>query len=463
MNNIIDLTSTYILVFAFGFFAKACWNSWLIWREKNFELDSEKDAYDKILSVHSCAKDFYSEDKLKTSLLYERTCSAFNVFHGKIFQRIMLGVLAFGLVPYTMHLFFYNLSFSFIVSLSCTVLLLSFLDDIISLPFSYYENFKLETKFGFNTMTIKTFVTDFFKNIAVSSVYNVIQLSVIVSLLFAFHKYYGNIDWKICLVLSVISVIASMVMEVIDMKVIIPLFNKLSPMEDSPLKTRMEKMMNDFGFNSKGVFVIDASKRSKHSNAYCSGWGKNKSLVIYDTMLKNFTDDEIMAILGHELAHSKLNHLVIDRILSFIQTFMFLFISTFFIYDVSLYHAFGFSYVTSANVTTFSIFGFWLFGKIYGAFSWILDGIESYISRSMEYAADRNSCKYNNGNINPMITALFKLYGENLSYPFNDSLYEAWNFSHPGFVNRISALKNLRFCKDCFCNVNEYNDCGRVE
>lgn len=443
MNSyIVDLASIYVWMFAFGMFLKKCWDSYLAWREKNYVLSTEITAYDEISSLHSCAKDFFTPENLKTSLLYERTVNAFNVFEHNVFARYSLLATLFGLKPFILFLFWHTCNLPFWLAIVCSIVSMSLLEDILSIPFDYYNTFKLEEKFGFNTTTVKTFVTDFFKNLGVSSIFTFCQMTLLVLLLQTVHSMFGRIDWKICLALTIITTLGSMVMEIIYLKLILPLFNKLSPMKDSPLKTRMEKMMTEFGFNSKGVFVIDASKRSKHSNAYCTGWGKNKKLVLFDTLLKNFTDDEIMAILGHELAHAKLNHLVINRVVSFIETFVFYFISPYFIYNASIYHAFGYSYVTNDNIIEFAIVGFWLFSTLYNSYRWILDGIDSWISRKMEYAADRYSCIYN-GNIEPMITSLFKLYGENLTYPLSDSLYESWNFSHPGLVNRVKALNNL--------------------
>lgn len=441
-NYIIDLTSAFIWVFAIGVFLRTCWNSYLNWREKTFVLDSEGSAFEKISKLHDCAKNYFSEEKLSKALIYERTSTAFGVFKSKVFQQISFAVLAIGIAPMTLDLLLNTFNFPFFLSVICTVVALSSIDELLQIPFSYYENFKLEEKFGFNTMTLKLFITDFFKNLGISAALNAIQLLAIVFLLVGFHKLFGNLDWKACLILTGISTAGSMLMEWTYMKIILPMFNKLTPMEDSELKMRMVKLMKDFGFNPNGVFILDASKRSRHSNAYCSGWGKNKRLVLFDTLLKNFTDDEIMAILGHELAHSKLHHLVIIRCMEFVQTFIFLLTASFFIYDVQMFQAFGFSFITQENIMTFSIFGFWLFGKLFNSWWWMLEGIESWISQKMEYAADQHSCKYNR-TVEPMITSLFKLYDENLSYPLSDPLYEAWNSSHPGLVNRVLALKSL--------------------
>jgi len=449
MNYIIDLTSPFIWVFLLGTSIEIIWNSWLAWRERDYVLKTEDSTASRLQKLHSLAASFFTEEKLKKSLVYERTSSAFSLFHGKCNRIIQSGILLFGLIPWLFSIMLTSTTLPFVVSAICISIAISWLDDILDIPFSWHSTFTLEERFGFNTMTKKLFWQDFMKNQLVSGVFTAGYIAVSYFCLYGVHKLYGAIDWKIAIAFAAASLAFSMVFEIVYMKVILPLFNKVEPMEDCELKTKMENLLKSFGFSPKGVFIIDASKRSKHSNAYCTGWGKNKRLVLFDTLLKSFTEDELLAILGHELAHSKLNHLVWNRVMEFAESTIYFVAATFFIYSLPLLNAFGYrgdalvaQDGSAAALSAVALIGFTLFKKVYCAVEWVTDGIGSWISRQMEFAADKYSCKYT-GKVEPMISSLFKLYGENLSYPVSDPIFEMWHFSHPSLVNRVEALNSI--------------------
>jgi len=455
MNYAVDLTSPFIWVFVIGMIAKMCWRAYLGWRDDDYILRTEKDAESMIGKVHSLAKEMFSKDKLARSLEYERTSTAFGLFHSRVNSCIDLAMTAFGIVPMILSTVLSLTGFPMFIGLAIATLAISFLGDIWSTPFSYFEQFKIEERFGFNMMTPSLFWKDFMKGKAIEVVMTFGYYSIIYAGLLLVHTYYGRIDAIACLMLTVGTTLFSMLMEIVHMKVIIPMFNKLEPMKDGELKNRMESLLKSYGYNPAGLFVIDQSKRSKHSNAYCSGWGKNKKIVLFDTMLKNMNDDEILAVIGHELAHAKLCHLVIGRVSEFIGTFAFFWIASMFIYDFDLLSAFGYRggeiatsiclqpHSLTEAFASLSLIGFMLFGKIYAQISWIFTGVMSWMSRKMEFAADKYSCKFNK-KVEPMITSLFKLYHENLSYPISDPLYESWYFSHPSLLNRVTALNNIK-------------------
>ena len=449
----IDLSSPYIQFFFAASAVHTMWGAYLAWRERDYVIRTEGEATTRLQKLHAYAKEVFSREKLQRSLAYERTATAFGQFESRVSQLICLAALAFGLVPWMLQVALLDIGLPVWAAIALTSVALLIGSSIIELPFDYHSAFALEERFGFNTMTLKLFFSDFAKSIAIGSI---MQFAFNVGLFFAFYglfKLYGDFDIWACLTLAVASLLFSMVFEVLNDKLILPLFNEMTPLEDGPLKTRMEDMLKAYGYSPDGVFVIDASKRSKHSNAYCAGWGKNKHLVLFDTMLKSFSDDEILAVLGHELAHAKLNHLVWGRAMSFVETFAFLYAASLFVsgHCISLMSAFGFRGEVLEGVaaqsftdvtmmkTALMVIAFSIFGKIWNSASWILDGLESWISRKMEFAADAYSCKYT-GNSEAMVTALFKLHNENLSYPISDPLYEAWSFSHPSLVNRVEAL-----------------------
>lgn len=450
----INLSSPYVVFLFIATFIHFGWNAWLKWRDCDYVLRTEKDALQKLQKLHERAKAIFTSERLCKSLEYERTVSAFGAFESKAFQMLELGILAFGIVPWLMHSALCDLKFPIWLAVSIIPVVLYVGHCLLSMPFNYHSTFALEERFGFNNTSMKLFFSDFFKE---TTLYSMLQTIVGIGVFFAFYalyKWYGYFDVWACLVLSVSSLLLAMAYEVAYDKVVLPLFNEMKPMDEGPLKTRMEELLKKFGYNPTGVFVIDASKRSGHSNAYCAGWGKNKHLVLFDTLLKSFSDDELMAVLGHELAHSKLNHLVWSRVIGFVGTFVHLAAASAFInkWGVQMLSAFGFDSVlvdlhlhvsqdSYAVLAALTVLGLEFFGKLWDSVVWIFNGIESWISRKMEFAADAYSCEYN-GNSEAMVTALFKLYDENLSYPLSDPLYEAWNFSHPSLVNRVEALSH---------------------
>ena len=456
MNYIIDLSSPFIWVFLVGTIAHSIWNAWLSWRDKDYILKTEDDALEKVNSLHPTASKFFTPEKMKLSLAYERVCRVFGAFEskcGKIFGAILL---AFGFFPWLLSVFNREFNLSFLVAFIAATLVVSLIDTITDVPFDLHSTFSIEKRFGFNTTTKKIFWMDLLKNELVSNVVQIVTFAASFGLLYAYHCLFGKIGLVACLCGAAIFTATSMLFEVVYMKVVLPIFNKLEPMEDGELKTKMEEMMRKFGFSPNGVFVMDASKRSKHSNAYCSGWGKSKRLVLFDTLLENMNNDEILAILGHELAHSKLHHLVYNRVIDFATIFIYYFVASYFVYSTSMLDAFGYrgaaipcgDLTSTIAMTSVAFIGFKVFEMLWGSFDWLLTGLKSWISRKMEFAADKYSCLYT-GKVDPMITALFKLYGENLTYPLSDQLFESWLFSHPGLVNRVEALKRVEkeICK----------------
>lgn len=446
MQTFIDLWSPFIWAFAFGSFLHACWSKWLQWRDRDYCLKAEDEAHDIVASVHPEAGKLLSEVCLKKALSYERTCSALRDFQNTVYSMTWRIMLVFGVAPFVMQSLVFKIEMPFWMSACIAAAGLFAFECIISLPFAWHQMFAIEERFGFCNATKKLFWTDEVKSFCISSVVIALKVAATVFALQCVHSFYGKIDWKACLCLAALSSFAEMLFEIVQLEVIMPMFNKLKPMEESPLKERMLKLVKMNGFSPEGVFVIDESKRSKHSNAFCAGWGKSKKLVIDDTMLKTMSEDEILFIIGHELAHAKLHHLAVSRMASLAEIFAFLLVSSFFIYDLDLLHAFGFRLVNDA--VAWSAIGFWMFKQVYSSFSWLLNGAFSWMSRKMEFAADRSSVEMLSSIEGKDFTdiassALVRLYCDNLSWPLADPLYEAWNFSHPGFINRIKALKKI--------------------
>jgi len=442
-NYIIDISSAYVWAFAVGIFLMKCWHSWLSWKNKSYILETEGNAKEVIGEIDSRGVELFTEEKLKKSMQYSRFSEAFGRLNSKITTMITQGIFLIGLTPCMLHFFNMQCGLSFWLSLFLWHTAMNAIDIIVEYPFSWYRNFRLEDKFGFNNMTMKTFNDDKIKSFIISTITFAIMSFVAVKLLELYHAEFGKVDVIFCLGIACISPIFSLIYELIDFKFIDPLFNKLSKLENESLTARIDKMMQDAGYKVCNVFVVDTSKRSKHSNAYFAGWGKSKRLVLSDTLLSTMSDDEVLAIVGHELGHAKCHHLVISRIMSMFGTFIFLWAGTFMMYNIDLMHAFGYRFITTDEMAmTYALIGLALFTQVWGAFSWIFDGLSSYISQKMEYAADAMSAKFMKTS-DAMVSSLFKLYVDNMSYPLVDKMFEMWNYSHPSLLNRVKALKKL--------------------
>ncbi|MBQ5570267.1 MAG: M48 family metallopeptidase, partial [Treponema sp.] len=253
---------------------------------------------------------------------------------------------------------------------------------------------------------------------------------------------------------------------------IAPVFNKFTPLEDGELRERLFALLEKCGFKASGIFVMDASRRSSHSNAYFTGFGKNKRIVLYDTLLKQLTTDEIEAVLGHELGHFKKHHIIKRMCVMFPLIFAFLFAAWLLIKIPSLYSGFGFtgntgSTTLSANNTgitlatgsTATIFeegksipatlqyvGIYLLSLIFGGFGPIFSLISNTFSRRDEFEADKfavTTCAEREA----LVSALIKLNKENLSQIQVPTIYSIFNYSHPPLLERIKAIKTAKDAK----------------
>ena len=308
-------------------------------------------------------------------------------------------------------------------------------ETIISIPFELYNEFKIEKKFGFSNMTFKMWIQDQIKNIFVSAILMSILLACIIGILVLFPNTWWIFVTCILLIFSIISIVIYPV-------IIAPMFNKFTPLEDGELKERISKLITELGFKSSGIFVMDASKRSGHSNAYFGGFGKTKRIVLYDTLINQLTTDELEAVLGHELGHYKLKH-VTKRLFFLIPTILLMMFLLFLIaQSQNLYLGFGF-YVTPTNISSMQFIGLFLATFVINALQELLSPILNYNSRKDEYAADKFSAKLTK-NPDALISGLIKLNCENLSELLPPKIYVIWNYSHPSLIERITALKKIQ-------------------
>ena len=309
---------------------------------------------------------------------------------------------------------------TFIVSI---MLIASFID----LPFSIYRNFVLEQKFGFNRMTVKTFIADLIKEI-------LLTLILIIPLIFAI-LYLMNIssigDYWWIYVWIIISLF-TLIMMWIYPSFIAPIFNKFNPLDNEALKNRINNLLERTGFGSDGIFVMDGSKRSSHGNAYFTGIGKNKRIVFFDTLLKGMEDKEIEAILAHELGHFHHKHTRQRMISSFIFSFASLALLGYLINQNWFYNGLGVAEPSSHTALV-------LFSLALPVFSFFVTPISNLVSRKHEFQADAFAASHTDAN--DLISSLTKLYKENSSSLSPDRLYSAFHDSHPSAVLRIERLQ----------------------
>jgi len=309
---------------------------------------------------------------------------------------------------------------TFIVSI---MLIASFID----LPFSIYRNFVLEQKFGFNRMTVKTFIADLIKEILLTLI---LMIPLIYTILYLMNiSSIGDYWW---IYVWIIISLFTLIMMWIYPSFIAPIFNKFNPLDNEALKNRINNLLERTGFGSDGIFVMDGSKRSSHGNAYFTGIGKNKRIVFFDTLLKGMEDKEIEAILAHELGHFHHKHTRQRMISSFIFSFASLALLGYLINQNWFYNGLGVAEPSSHTALV-------LFSLALPVFSFFVTPISNLVSRKHEFQADAFAASHTDAN--DLISSLTKLYKENSSSLSPDRLYSAFHDSHPSAVLRIERLQ----------------------
>ena len=297
--------------------------------------------------------------------------------------------------------------------------------DIISIPFSLYKTFVIEEKFGFNKASKKIFFLDKIKGLLMT----IILGGSILSIITWFYEFTGNYFWIYSwLLISAFSVFLNMFYS----KLIVPLFNKQTILEEGYLKNEIIKYVNSVGFKAHDIYVLNGSKRSTKANAYFSGFGNQKRITLYDTLINDLENDEIVAVLAHEVGHYKRKHILYNLTSSIILTGFALFVLSLFIKTPVLSLALG------VSLPSFHI-GLIAFGILYSPVSQILGIFMNYMSRKFEYQAD-NYAK-NTFSALPLISSLKKLSKNSLSNLTPHYLYVFFHFSHPTLLDRIKNLK----------------------
>lgn len=370
------------------------------------------------------AKWIYDEEKYKKSQDYEKTKFSFSKITSIFSFIIMLLMLIFwwfGLLDIFLRTYISNpiwLSLSFFG-------IIILIQTIIQLPFAYYETFVIEEKFGFNKMTKKLFVIDTIKSIFLTMILGWLISSIIIYIYSIFWTNFWILAW-------IFMTCISMFMMMFYSTLIVPLFNKQTPLEDWELKTAINNFAEKVGFKLDNIFVIDGSKRSSKANAYFSGIGAKKRIVLYDTLINDLTTDELVWVLAHEIGHYKKKHVWQMLSMSIIQTGFMLFLLSLMINNLEIAKAMW------AQNTSFHI---WMiaFSLLFTPISLVLGILSSIMSRKNEYEAD-NFAK-TNFDWKELINALKRLSINNLSNLRPHRIYEFIHYSHPTVLKRIANLE----------------------
>lgn len=296
--------------------------------------------------------------------------------------------------------------------------------DLLGTPFSYYSTFVIEEKYGFNKTTRKTFVYDKFKGWLIGAIIGGGLLAIIIWFYESTGVYFWLYAWGIVTVFSVF-------MNLFYARLIVPLFNKQTPLADGSLRRQIEKYASKVGFNLKNIFVIDGSKRSTKANAYFSGFGREKRITLYDTLINDLEEDEIVAVLAHEVGHYKLRHIIYNMVATVITTGFTFWLLSLFVGNATLSEALG------VSQPSFHI-GLIAFGVLYTPISEITGLFMNYISRKFEFQAD-DYAKTTYA-ASPLISALKKLSKNSLSNLTPHPAYVFMYYSHPTLLKRFQNL-----------------------
>lgn len=313
------------------------------------------------------------------------------------------------------------------------LLLFILIQTFINLPWSIYSTFFLEEKFGFNRTTPKLFISDRLKGLVLGAL---IGIPLLYALLLIFTSL-GNSWWLVAF--GVITGFQFLLIWIYP-TFIAPLFNKFSPLESLELKEGIDRLVKNAGFKAKEVFVMDASKRSSHGNAYFTGLGKNKRVVFFDTLLKDLSNKEIFAILAHELGHMKFKHIPKSLVVSLLLSF----IGFWFMGKVSVQNWFFTGHFIRALSPAVL---FLIFMKAIPVYTFWLTPIESWISRKKEFEADEYAAHETEAE--DLISGLLKLYQQNASPVVTDKLFSHFYHSHPPAFQRVARLRSLVKTKPC--------------
>ncbi len=369
-------------------------------------------------------KGIYDEERYRKSQEYERANDKFS-FYTSTFSLVLMLLLLFSGSFALLEKWAITKTHDLVWSSILFFGVLGLLADIIQTPFALYKLFVIEDNFGFNRITLKTFFMDKLKGYLLGGLIGGSLLAMFV----LFYQMMGSSFW----IYTWIAISAfTLIMVMFYASWILPLFNKLTPLPDGPLRKKIEAYCQQVSFKLDNLFVMDGSKRSAKANAFFSGLGAKKKIVLYDTLIEKHTEEELVAVLAHEVGHYKKKHTRLTLALSVLQTGVMLFLLSKFIDSPQLAQALG------SEGKSF-VLGLLAFGMLYSPVSMLLGIGMNLLSRKNEYEADNYAAT--TYAVEPMQSALKKLSVDNLSNLRPHPWYVFFYYSHPTLLQRLGALK----------------------
>lgn len=365
----------------------------------------------------------YDEKKYKKSQNYEKAKYKFGIITSTFSFTVMVVILMVWWFGWLDDLVRSYASNEILLALFFFWIIILF-QNIIWLPFSYYSNFVLEERFGFNKMTRKIFFLDMIKSLLLTAVIGWLLLTLIVWIYTIFREDFWILAWWIMTFFSIFFMM-------FYSSVIVPLFNKQTPLEEWKLRDAIEKFSKKVWFKLDNIYVIDWSKRSSKANAYFSGLGSKKRIVLYDTLIKDLTIKELVWVLAHEIGHYKKKHTLQMLIFATLQTWFMLYV---------LWLALNMPEISMALWAKVWSFHVWVlaFGILFTPISIVMSLLSSILSRKNEYEADQFA--WENYDSKELKSALIKLSRNNLSNLRPHPAYEFFYYSHPTVLKRLKAL-----------------------
>ena len=410
--------NTFTIIFLIAVFISSSVQFWLARRQANYvaaHRAAVPEAFkDKVpLAAHQKAAD-YSQAKLKLGN-----------FDGLLSIVVLLSFTLGGGI---------NLAFSYWptviesplwagVAATASIFLLM---TLIEIPTSLYQTFVIEEKFGFNKSSVGQFIKDQLLQLTLGAAIGLPFLALILWVMDNVGSLWWLWAWGILMGFSLL-------MSWLYPTVIAPLFNKFTPMEEGSLKDRIQGLLARCGFNSQGIFIMDGSKRSGHGNAYFTGLGNNKRIVFFDNLVASLEEEELEAVLAHELGHFKCKHVIKMLIATSIMSLISFAVLGWLISQEWFYNGLGVEQASNAAALL-------LFMLVSSSFTFFMQPISAYFQRKFEFEADDFAA--NNAKATKMISALVKLYEENANTLTPDPLYSAFHYSHPPAAIRIAHLES---------------------
>lgn len=375
-------------------------------------------------TVPEVFKDIVDHEKLRKISAYSVDSDRFHMIATLVNQGFFLVILLSGFLPWFVKII-NPWGFGHVASGLIFFAALSIFANLLHLPFNLYDTFVIEDRYGFNAMTLKIWILDLFKSIALLAMLGGLLLCLLLALVI-----YGGKTWWVWAWIWVGGF--ELMMLWLFPVVIAPLFNKFEPIENKALEHRIGTLMEKVGLRAKGVFRMDAGKRSKHTNAYFTGIGRSKRIVLFDTLMASHTEEEVLAILAHEVGHWKKKHLLKQIILLELLSLAVFYAVAKFLDWRLLYQTFGFQ-------ESIPYVGLFLIGALISPLGYFAQPLESAISRRFEREADDFALDLMK-TAEPMRSALKRLATDNLANLAPHPLYTWFYYSHPPLVERIMRL-----------------------